>query len=76
MNHFREAILQHSPGSPLSPKQQALRKLNDDTTVLTKALNQAQSAIAHALRTVETDYQKRRTAIINRHDDELDHVHS
>ena len=67
-NIFHGAILNQSP-IPLTHKQQALRALNTDTATTTKALNQAQSAIAHALRVIETDYQRKRTHIINAHDD-------
>ncbi len=69
MTSIRDAILTQSP-TPLSPKQLALKALNAATSTTTKALHQAQSAIAHALRVIETDYQRRRTAIINSRDEE------
>jgi hypothetical protein len=68
LKDFQDAILAQSP-TPLTPKQHALRALNAETTTTTKALNQAQSAIAHALRTIENHYQKRRAEIINRSDE-------
>jgi hypothetical protein len=66
---IRDAILTQSP-TPLTPKQHALKALNAETSTTTKALHQAQSAIAHALRVIENDYQRRRTQIINSKDDE------
>lgn len=66
MTHSFDALcLTSSPSATPSAKQQALRALNDETSGVRTALNQAQSAIAHALRVIETDYQRKRTAIIN-----------
>lgn len=76
MTSIRDAILPATSArsadvsAALSPKQRALRALNAETAEIQKALNQAQSAIAHALRTIEIDYQKRRAFIINTRDEE------
>jgi hypothetical protein len=68
MTHFRDIASFTSPGTPHTGKRRALKRLNDDTRNVQTALNQAQSAIAHALRVIEADYQCKRTAIMNSDD--------
>ena len=51
--------------------RKALRDLNPETRNVQVALDQTQSAISHALRLVEHDYQRRRMSIINTPDEEI-----
>jgi hypothetical protein len=63
-----------NPLDPSSPKHRKLKALNTRTHPVQVALNQAQSALDHARRLVENNYQKERTSIINSQDDDF-HVH-
>ena len=49
-------------------KQKALRDLNTRHQSVQVALNQAQTALNHALRLVEADYHKKRTEIMHSND--------
>lgn len=58
----------NNPGPSFSTKQKQLRDLNTKTRTVQVALNQAASALAHAQRLLEDDYNRSRTKIISEPD--------
>lgn len=59
---------------PDTPKARALKSLNLETRTIHAALNQAASAITHAQRALEQNYNRRRSVIINEPDPEPLHA--